>query len=347
MDNLPYNGDHIKQIILHLDWSKVHFYNTMVDRITNHRKGDALEPLTEPLPATALAVEDVSGILDVQSLKTCRAFVHIRPKKADLAKDYMLKFSIVTARMKHLYFGLDNFWVCQFSFLRLCVRLLKSVKLNITHAETYRPTPFMALAAALTLRYLTPSHADVKRESPQETIFVGQIEPISDTTSIIDSLTDETWDYVPGLTANLSTGKYEFDDGEHGRIARILWRASQDVQQASKSSSDALPKSPLAEASSRLGILSSVDAFDLTKQVYALFAADVAALYHRLVSGKKTAIETLQDVLRNHQTSEHVATKDEAVEITDVHTHLFPPSHGNLMLCGVNELLTYHYPVKI
>ncbi|NQU75946.1 MAG: glucuronate isomerase [Planctomycetes bacterium] len=31
------------------------------------------------------------------------------------------------------------------------------------------------------------------------------------------------------------------------------------------------------------------------------------------------------------------------VTITDVHTHLFPPNHGNLLLWGVDELLTYHY----
>jgi len=29
--------------------------------------------------------------------------------------------------------------------------------------------------------------------------------------------------------------------------------------------------------------------------------------------------------------------------ITDIHTHLFPPSHGGLLLWGVDELLTYHY----
>jgi diadenosine tetraphosphatase ApaH/serine/threonine PP2A family protein phosphatase len=30
---------------------------------------------------------------------------------------------------------------------------------------------------------------------------------------------------------------------------------------------------------------------------------------------------------------------------TDIHTHLFPPAHGNLLLWGVDELLTYHYLV--
>lgn len=31
--------------------------------------------------------------------------------------------------------------------------------------------------------------------------------------------------------------------------------------------------------------------------------------------------------------------------ITDVHTHLFPPSHGDLLLWGLDEMLTYHYLV--
>jgi hypothetical protein len=31
--------------------------------------------------------------------------------------------------------------------------------------------------------------------------------------------------------------------------------------------------------------------------------------------------------------------------ISDIHTHLFPPSHGRLLLWGVDEMLTYHYLV--
>lgn len=33
------------------------------------------------------------------------------------------------------------------------------------------------------------------------------------------------------------------------------------------------------------------------------------------------------------------------VTVSDIHTHLFPPSHGKLLLWGVDELLTYHYLV--
>lgn len=34
------------------------------------------------------------------------------------------------------------------------------------------------------------------------------------------------------------------------------------------------------------------------------------------------------------------------VEVIDVHTHLLPPTHGNLKLWGIDELLTYHYLVS-
>ncbi|ETN15860.1 hypothetical protein PPTG_06139 [Phytophthora nicotianae INRA-310] len=434
-DNFPNNGDHIKKLVLELDWvksddssvfrgyldSKVHFHNTMVDRITNHRAGDSLVPLTEPLPAKAIAIEDLNGALDAERLRKILG-VHVRTNKSEIAKDYLLKFSLGNAvnsamvyllalsrqrtanqfqkfpiiseyldalfeedilpaliagdvaeqearqfyaewlvRMKHPHFGLDNFWVSQNALLRVYVRLLNSVNINVSHDENYRPSKFMAFATAVALRFLTPWQPDSKREA--STVFVGQMDPIQNGAPIF-SLTEKTWNYDTGLTANLSTGKYEFDDGENGRVARLLWRASQHVLEASKSSSNDFPKSARAESSSEVSsgvgvavasVLSSVKGFDLTNDAYASFAADVAALYQRLVSGKQTALETLEDVLRNHHTSEYLATKEEvatfvreavaSVQIVDVHTHLFPPSHGKLMLWGINELLTYHYLV--
>lgn len=33
----------------------------------------------------------------------------------------------------------------------------------------------------------------------------------------------------------------------------------------------------------------------------------------------------------------------ENVGITDIHTHIYPGHFGNLLLWGVDELLTYHY----
>jgi len=48
----------------------------------------------------------------------------------------------------------------------------------------------------------------------------------------------------------------------------------------------------------------------------------------------------LQDLASLEQSvRKHVAE----VTVTDIHTHLFPPAHGNLLLWGLDELLTYHY----
>ncbi|KAG7378210.1 hypothetical protein PHYBOEH_000458 [Phytophthora boehmeriae] len=405
-DNFPNNGDHIKSLVLKSKWAngsdsaafrafldaKVHFHNTMVDRLTTHRAGDSLVPLTEPWPAKAISIEDLSGTLDAASFRKLPG-VHVRTSEGEIAKDYQLKFclgnavntamvhllalsrqrtanefqkfSIVSeyldalfekdilpalrtngvdeaearqlytewlARMKHPHFGLDNFWVSQNALLRLYVRLLASVNTNIKQDASYRPSVFMAFATAVALRYLTPWQVDSKRD--EANIFVGQMDPIQDGAPIF-SLTEKTWSYDTGLSANLSTGN-----------------------------SHDFPKSARAESSSEVSsgvgvavasVLSSVKDFDLSKDVYGTFAADVAALYQRLVSGKQTAMETLSDILRNHHTTEYLATKEEVatfvreavatVQVIDVHTHLFPPTHGKLMLWGVNELLTYHYLV--
>lgn len=40
-----------------------------------------------------------------------------------------------------------------------------------------------------------------------------------------------------------------------------------------------------------------------------------------------------------------VTRQVEAVEAVDVHTHLLPPTHANLLAYGIDELLTYHYLV--
>ncbi|KAL3664837.1 hypothetical protein V7S43_010017 [Phytophthora oleae] len=438
-DNLPKNGDTIKKLVLETEWkgqpsdlapfrayvaSKVHFHNTMVDRLTSHRAGDSLVPLTEPWPTKTLVIEDLQGVLNAKVLSALPG-VHIRTVVGQLEQDHLLKLSIANAvhtamvyllaltrvkttcdvlkypqirqfldllyakdiepslvlrgiskeeaqhtydewmgRVEHKHFGLDNFWVGQNAMLKYGVRLFSNVEANIIKNENYRPSVFMAFTTAVILRYLTPTQVDSRKEEGNgPEVFVGAMDSIQDRTPIY-STTEKAYVYANGLTANLSTGKYEFLDGEHGHTAKILWKTSQKVLAASKSSSHDFPKSTRAESSSEVSsgvgvavasVLSSVKGFDIANDAYASFAADVAALYQRLVSGKQTALETLEDVLRNHHTSEYLATKEEvatfvreavaSVQIIDVHTHLFPPSHGKLMLWGINELLTYHYLV--
>ena len=42
-----------------------------------------------------------------------------------------------------------------------------------------------------------------------------------------------------------------------------------------------------------------------------------------------------------------VRTAVNSVKITDIHTHLYSGSFGDLLLWGVDELLTYHYLIAI
>jgi hypothetical protein len=35
----------------------------------------------------------------------------------------------------------------------------------------------------------------------------------------------------------------------------------------------------------------------------------------------------------------------DATPVTDIHTHLYPPAFGSLLLWGLDDLLTYHYLV--
>ena len=438
-DNLPKNGDLIKKLVLETTWegqpsdvtsfrayvsSKVHFHNTMVDRLTSHRPGNALVPLSEPRPTKTLVIQDIEHVLDAKALSALPG-VHIHTTAGLLEQDHLIKLSIANAvhtamvyllaltrvkntsgvfgypqvrqfmdllyakdiapslmlrgisnekaqhaydewmsRVEHKHFGLDTFWVGQNAMLKHGVRLFSSVEANIAKDPTYRPSVFMAYATAVILRYLTPTQADSRKENGTgPDIFVGNMDSIRSYRPIY-STGEKTWVYANGLSANVSTGKYEFMDGEKGTTPKTLWRASQHVLEASKGCSHDFYKSRRAESSSEVSsgvgvavasVLSTVKGFDLTNDACASFAADVAALYQRLVCGKQTALETLEDVLRNHHTSEYLSTKDEvgafvreavaSVQIIDMHTHLFPPSHGKLMLWGINELLTYHYLV--
>ena len=48
--------------------------------------------------------------------------------------------------------------------------------------------------------------------------------------------------------------------------------------------------------------------------------------------------------IKRAQELQSVVTKAVAeAKITDLHTHVYPPSFGDLLLCGVDELVTYHY----
>jgi hypothetical protein len=120
MDNVPNNGDTIRTYMEELATgdpkmlsffnTKVVFMNTMVDRITSHRDGNANIPKSEPMPTKALVVLDENQ--DLPSSFGKQAGVVIRSTKDELQMDIALKLRIangthtaiahVLALLKHL-----------------------------------------------------------------------------------------------------------------------------------------------------------------------------------------------------------------------------------------------------
>ena len=103
MDNVPNNGDKIQTYLKQLASSdevrmqefltkQVVFMNTMVDRITSHRKGHPLIPRCEPTPAKALVVLDAGKNLPPSFSQQPGIVVRATPQ--ELQKDISLKLRI-------------------------------------------------------------------------------------------------------------------------------------------------------------------------------------------------------------------------------------------------------------
>merc|ERR1719181_456696 len=61
---------------------------------------------------------------------------------------------------------------------------------------------------------------------------------------------------------------------------------------------------------------------------------------------KTAAAGTPEEVLTLANIANAVLQAVQDQEVIDVHTHLLPPTHGKLMLWGIDELLTYHYLIS-
>ena len=50
-----------------------------------------------------------------------------------------------------------------------------------------------------------------------------------------------------------------------------------------------------------------------------------------------------EEVISSQNLRDTVIEAVQSQEVTDIHTHLFNPPFGDLLLWGVDELITYHY----
>nr|CCA23855.1 conserved hypothetical protein [Albugo laibachii Nc14]CCA24039.1 conserved hypothetical protein [Albugo laibachii Nc14] len=259
-------------------------------------------------------------------------------------------------RVRHKHLGLDTFWVCQNALFKFQVRLFSIVKKQMEAVPSYRPSLSLAFVAASILRFLTPISDNFVGEP---IVFKGKMDPLVNEENGSDSTPrdSKSWFYSSGLKVDFFSGEYDFQDGSTtGIIGKTLYRATAPILTAMRNNGK---KCVSAETSADVGVavsfvLNQMDDFDLSNPIHAEFASTVTALYHRMLTGS-TCLEVLSQLLGNKESSEPLQSTEEiadfvkesilSVRVVDVHTHLFPPTHGTLMLWGINELITYHYLV--
>jgi len=107
-DNVRLNGDVISSIVHELliaeeletefvEFVKCHvtFHNSMVDRITSQREGsNGLVPRCEPVPAKAIVIEDLHGVLPKEFHELKKYGVVVRSSSGQLSVDIALKLRV-------------------------------------------------------------------------------------------------------------------------------------------------------------------------------------------------------------------------------------------------------------
>mmetsp|Transcript_58313 Transcript_58313/g.103599 ORF Transcript_58313/g.103599 Transcript_58313/m.103599 type:complete len:949 (+) Transcript_58313:80-2926(+) len=244
-------------------------------------------------------------------------------------------FSEWMARLQHKHFGLECFFVCQNATQKMGIRLMPSVLATLAAGEV--PSDFVVFALAVILRFLTPV-GDQPRLGESPPVFVGRLDDFEEQAET----EQDDFSYVPGLHVRPSAGSYEFRDGDG--IVPLLLRPLGRPSGCS-----------VTAATSIAGeVLSRLDGFDFrSSSAHAVVVERVGVMLKKMLDGE-ASLDVLADlnpkqplVLDERHLEEAVKQEVEAAEAIDVHTHLFPASHGEtLMEYGIDAMLTYHYLVS-
>lgn len=379
-DNVPGNGNVIRENVLSLSlgdefnaWVNNHvvFHNTMVDRITNFRNGNTFVPRMESWDRKVLVIEDLKGVIDDLDGAI------IRRNVGEIDIDHAIKLRVSNAihtalvyamclgqinttmgginnllmeylnrlyasdirpgfngicdldmvdeayedwinRLMHPHFGMSTFFVSQNAMFKIGARLMPSV-LNVIGGNGV-PSKYMAFALACILRFLTPCGVQLLGDG----VFSGKMDPGV-------GMGNES--YAGGLMANFEQGLYEFRDSTG--VAGILMSTCHSFD-------DVVQMVQVC--------LGGVNGWHEDVKLCQL-SFQVANLYQQLKDGSVFGV--LHDLLMGHveeiemeQLSGVLWDEINSRQVVDLHTHLFPPSHGDLMLWGIDELLTYHYLVS-
>lgn len=187
------------------------------------------------------------------------------------------------------------------------------------------------------LRFITP-------ETFQENgLLIGSF-PKSEN----DSVKNETATvYANNLTFNFSEGKYQFRNDSDSEISAKLHQISNDFTR------DRLTK----DQNSLVPLLVNLIDFGSninSKKLWEKWLEKVNQWYFTILDDELNGLTQLQTLnkaiddgyfLKSIEINDTVTQIVNSTTVIDLHTHLFPQSHGNLILYGVDELLTYHYLV--
>ena len=284
-------------------------------------------------------------------------------------------------RLQHPQFGLSCLFVCQNASQKLGIRLMPTIAASIKAKGL--PGPAFAFAVAAMLRFLTPLGAQprfaqnifrgrmddlpVYQGVSHQEEEGGESSGSSSSKRIKISSENEIT-YAADMKVNFVAGKYDFKDGD-GTVPRLLY--------AGKVAADAAGLVDVGSGGGAAGRVAVL--YQAVEKVLGLqaglgdenvkaspFVSLVATLYVKMVEGtpcmdvlrplvesssssiteggeEEEEEEELSRPLRLGDIAGVVTEEVRKVQVIDLHTHLFPPSHGDLMLWGIDELLTYHY----
>lgn len=242
-------------------------------------------------------------------------------------------------RLCHPFFGMNCFFVAQNTSTKLSIRLLSTANAALASTSEYHMSPVFAFAIAVALRFLTPFSTQIK-ETERGPVFQGALDLKSVVAATCEP--EESNEYVTGLFVHSKSRTYDFRD-PNPFIPKLLMKVGTQGHAM-------LPSDIRAIITQALGCL---DGVDLKSKSYQKFSHSVSNLYLQMLphSPSGSIMDVLETVVHPKElvSTFNIGTMVESAvqktKIIDVHTHLFPPSHGQLMLWGIDELLTYHYLV--
>jgi len=208
--------------------------------------------------------------------------------------------------------------------------------LNALISKNREPTNLLAYSVACMLRFLTP------KSLSNNGIFTGKFPFLSQLES-----KNTKFSYGSNLKVNLDEGEYQFRNDYDPSIPDKLFNISNDFLESKCENS-------------RIFNLLAEDVFkfkDYTNVLLSSWLKNVNFWYFYILEQESKPnlsnhLEILNKALddsywiKEKDLDETIKNCVNTTPAIDVHTHLFPSTHGeSLFLYGIDEMLTYHYLV--